>query len=63
MRKGQVKHHSEQYRNLNGKYFQCWTANQEVFEQEIAEFKTENRAYRIIEGQLYREIKKGEKIG
>ena len=49
----ELKKSINQYRNLGGKLYICWTANLAIFDEEIAKAKKNNLSYRIIKDQLY----------
>lgn len=54
-----LKQSYNQYRNIKGKYYQFWTANGGadgfIEEKELA--KKDGVAFRVIDGQFYREVK------
>lgn len=51
------KHHIEQYRNIKGKHYICYTSNPSYFNEVKIEAKSLWLSVRIINGQLYREVK------
>lgn len=55
-----LKRSCNQYRNINGKYYQFWTANggADGFIEEKAVAKSEGLSFRVIDGQFYKEVKK-----
>ena len=52
-----LKHSIDQYRNIKGKRFICWTASEDLFKNEINRAKSNGLSYRVIDGQLYIEQK------
>ncbi len=51
----QVKQCIDQYRIIQGIYFEMWTACECDFKEEIAKAKSNGQRYRIIDRQLYLE--------
>lgn len=52
-----VKSSCNCYRNINGVHYEQWTHIVEDFEKEKAEAKKLGLKTRIIQGELYREVK------
>lgn len=51
-----LKQSYKQYRNIKGKHFVMWTSNPAEFDQAKAEIKKQGLSFRVIDGQLYKEI-------
>lgn len=51
-----VKDSCDQYRNIGGVRFECWTADSAEFYRERKEAKALGLRTRMIDGQLYREV-------
>ena len=58
-----VKSSADQYRNINGTYYKCWTCNNSIFEEEKQKAKELGLKCRIIKGELYREVKQSGEQG
>jgi hypothetical protein len=52
-----VKSSIDQYRNINGIHYQCWTWDNTIFEEEKRKAKELNLKCKIIKGELYREVR------
>lgn len=52
-----LKQSINQYRNINGTRYECYTTNADEFDKCKAECKEERLKYRIIEDQFYKEVK------
>ena len=52
-----VKDSIDQYRNIKGIHYECWTSDNNIFEQEKAKAKELNLKCRVIKGELYMEVK------
>jgi hypothetical protein len=52
-----VKDSISQYRNINGKHYECLTCDNTIFEQLKSEAKQLGVGYRIIKGEFYREVR------
>lgn len=52
-----VKDSINQYRNIGGVFFRCWTSDPSTFEAERTEAKRLGLKTRMINGELYREEK------
>lgn len=50
-----LKQSYNQYRQIKGKYFECWEFDSSRFEEQKEIAKKLGLAYRIIDGQFYRE--------
>lgn len=50
-----IKDSCDQYRNINGIYFEHWTSNNAIFEEEKVKAKRLGLKCRVIKGELYRE--------
>ncbi len=53
-----VKSSCDQYRNIGGVHYANWTADTGRFEVEKKKAKEAGLKYRIIQGELYLEVKK-----
>ncbi len=51
-----VKDSINQYRNINGYHYICWTADSDLFPEIIRKCKSIDRKYRIIKGEIYLQI-------
>jgi len=51
-----LKDSSDQYRNIYGIRYECWTADQSEFEVEKSKARELGLRTRVIQGQLYREV-------
>ena len=56
-----VKDSTDQYRNINGKHYVCWTSDVSIFEEEKTKAASEGLSCKIIKGELYREVKQDAK--
>jgi len=45
-----------QYRNINGLKFKCWTSNPAEFEELKKECKEQGLKFRIIDNQFYKQV-------
>ena len=52
-----LKQSYNQYRNIAGVYYICWTADSAVFDDSKEYARINNLKYRIIDGQFYLELK------
>lgn len=52
-----VKSSSDCYRNINGIHFECYTSNSDDFDRIKKEAKELGLKVRLINGELYREVK------
>ena len=53
-----LKQSDNQYRNISGKHFECYTADPSQFARAKKECKAAGLSYRIIDQQFYREVSK-----
>ncbi len=52
-----VKSSSDQYRNIKGVHYVCYTSNPDMFEEVIKELKEKGLKTKIIKDELYVEEK------
>lgn len=52
-----VKDSIDQYRNINGVHYICWTWDNAIFDEEKRKAQELGLKCRIIKGELYREVK------
>jgi len=53
-----VKDSCHCYRNINGIHYECWTADHNIFEDEKRKAKELGLKFRMIKGDLYREVRR-----
>ncbi len=53
-----LKQSDIQYRNIDGKHFECYTSDPAEFSKSKKECRQTGLSYRIIDGQFYRQISK-----
>jgi hypothetical protein len=51
-----LKDSVDQYRNVGGKHYICWTSDVSIFNSEKEKAKQEGLSCRIIKGELYKEV-------
>lgn len=54
-----VKSSCDQYRNIKGVHYKCWTSDVSTFEHEKKEAKKNGLKYKIINEEFYLEKKHG----
>jgi len=54
-----AKDTADQYRNINGIHYECWTCDNTIFEEEKRKAKELGLKCKTIKGELYREVKNG----
>lgn len=53
-----LKQSDNQYRNISGKHFECYTSDPSQFDKSKKDCKAAGLSYRIIDSQFYREVPK-----